>query len=250
MSKFVEYLEKDFRSRKEKNPNISLRSYAGMLGVSPSALSEVLRGKRKISSKMRERLGLKIGLSPLRIADLERNDCKLKKYYLLAEEVFSIISDRHVNVLLELARTKEFRWDSKWIANRLGTTVLTVRKLLKKLEASGMIRKISDQKYEDTTNGFTTDVNNQSTNEGKIRLQEQVVDYAKSSLRDIPYEQRSNSTITFAMKKSDIEFAREKIKQFRQELSQMLEASEDPDDVYHLNINLFPATSVKSGVKK
>ena len=48
-----------------RNPAYSLRSFSRKLQINPSALCEILKGKRRVSRKMAERLLLQIGTDHL-----------------------------------------------------------------------------------------------------------------------------------------------------------------------------------------
>ncbi|MEZ4744339.1 MAG: hypothetical protein R3B45_18125 [Bdellovibrionota bacterium] len=56
-------LKNQLRKRQEANSKYSLRAFAKMLELSPSKLSEVLSGKKKLSLTRIETLSLKLGLS-------------------------------------------------------------------------------------------------------------------------------------------------------------------------------------------
>ena len=47
-----------------KNPGFSMRAFSKRLGISSSALSEILSGKRKISKKMAAKIATRMDLTP------------------------------------------------------------------------------------------------------------------------------------------------------------------------------------------
>ncbi len=50
---FTELIRTSYTEKKKKNPRLSLRRYASLLGLSPSFLSELINGKSNLSaSKM------------------------------------------------------------------------------------------------------------------------------------------------------------------------------------------------------
>src|SRR6202050_4890689 len=64
-------LQDELAARCSRNPNYSLRSFAKFLSVSPAALSAILKGKRPITHKMKERLGLQLGLSLKELGNIQ-----------------------------------------------------------------------------------------------------------------------------------------------------------------------------------
>ena len=242
MLRFNEFLKLAYEQRREKNQSLSLRSFARHLRVSPAALSEMLRGKRAITSKMRERIGLKLGLSLAEIEALACDGQKMPKAYRnITKETFAVISDSSHYALLELMGTKGFKWDARWIAARLGITVTETRRTIANLERTGLLKK-TETGFEDTSGGVTTDITPDLTSEAQRRYQEQLLTKAALALKDIPLELRDNTSVTFKIKLSDIPLAKEKIKNFRRELAELLDAQEGTEEVYHLNVNLIPAT--------
>ena len=57
-------LQNELINRCEKNPNYSLRAFAKSLDIGPSALSQIVRGKRKLTKKMTLRLADRLDISP------------------------------------------------------------------------------------------------------------------------------------------------------------------------------------------
>lgn len=58
------FLQDELSTRCARNPSYSLRSFAKLLEISPSALSALINGKRPLTNKTKERLGLKLGIKP------------------------------------------------------------------------------------------------------------------------------------------------------------------------------------------
>ncbi|MCX6124201.1 MAG: DUF4423 domain-containing protein [Proteobacteria bacterium] len=56
------------------------------------------------------------------------------------------------------------------------------------------------------------------------------------------FEERDMRVTTFAMNKNDLNYARQKLANFRRELSDELESRGEPNMVVALNTNLFPLT--------
>ncbi|KHD88372.1 MAG: hypothetical protein OM95_09560 [Bdellovibrio sp. ArHS] len=62
--RLVEQLIADFKSRNNKNPKFSLRAYARTLGVSPTSLSQIMSGKRKLTYPVAVVIFDKVAMDP------------------------------------------------------------------------------------------------------------------------------------------------------------------------------------------
>lgn len=60
--RFPEWLANKMAEDKARNPRRSMRAFARKLEISPSTLSEILSGKRSITSKMARRIAEKLEL--------------------------------------------------------------------------------------------------------------------------------------------------------------------------------------------
>ena len=58
-------LRDDFYRAKEKNPAVSLRSYAKKLGLNHAAVSQIMKGERKVGLKVARRICDALMLEPV-----------------------------------------------------------------------------------------------------------------------------------------------------------------------------------------
>lgn len=61
--KFRLLLQSELEKRRQKNPNYSLRAFAGQLNMHAACLSVLLKGKRPLTTKMIKRLVTNLPLS-------------------------------------------------------------------------------------------------------------------------------------------------------------------------------------------
>ncbi len=116
---FRRFLQSEFERRKGANPRYSLRSFARLLAVDHSTLSQILRGKRRLTSRVVETLGRRLRLTSAAIAEY----CAL---------------ENDAAVLASLRRTG-FQASSRWIAVRLGIPIDAVNVALQRLLRTGML---------------------------------------------------------------------------------------------------------------
>ncbi|WP_413581211.1 TIGR02147 family protein [Bdellovibrio sp. HCB288] len=242
-------LQESLAERCARNPNYSLRSFAKMLDVSPSALSAIINGKRPLTHKMKERLGLKLGLE---ISDLQklkskphgnskkRNDSSQDIFHPIAADTFSIISEPHHYALMELMKTENFHWNTKWIAKRLQVTVSEINMAIERLLRVGLLDRNEDGDLFDTTQGFSSDIREGLSTIAQRRFQERSLEKAIQAVQTVPAEIRDNTSMTMAINTKDLAAAKAYIKEFRRRFCSDLEANPVVDEVYQLTISFIP----------
>lgn len=247
------FLQEQLETKCARNPNYSLRSFAKSLDVSPSALSALLNGKRPLTNKMMERLGLKLGLS---IEELKKYKAKVHgnsklvseplindQFLQVTVDTFSIISEPHHYALLELIKTQGFRWSSKWIAQRLNKTVLEVNIAIERLERVGLLERDEEGNLFDTTNGFSTDIRDGLSSQAQRRFQERSLEQSISAVQNVPLELRDNTSMTMAINSEDMLEAKKMIKEFRRKFCTRMESSTNLNQVYQLTVSFIPVTN-------
>ena len=108
-------LANELTARTARNARYSLRSFARDLGVSVTALSDVLSGKRHFAVKNAYRVIEKLGWSPLQSEAFLQNIVagvppkQTREEILLNDDLFRVISDWYYLVILNWARVKMLR---------------------------------------------------------------------------------------------------------------------------------------------
>jgi transcriptional regulator with XRE-family HTH domain len=106
----------EFDRRRTTNPRYSLRSFARSLSIDHSALSQILRGKRRLTARTVRALGTRLRLGPSAIDE-----------YCAAE---------HETAVLAALHRPGFRADSRWLSSMVGIPVddvnVTLQRLLRK----------------------------------------------------------------------------------------------------------------------
>ena len=130
-----------------KNSNYSLRAFAKKLDISPSALSEILKGKRKVSKQLAERMTNRLHLSPMEKASvLDKFPEKMRRnskgkpsnlendaYLKMTGNQFAVISESIHLAILSLVKTENYQSDITWMSKRLSVSENEVRKALFRL---------------------------------------------------------------------------------------------------------------------
>ena len=241
-------LQQEFVSRCRKNPAYSLRAYARALGIDASPLSGILRGKRPISAKMRQRLGASLGLSLEEIMQtrIDHKRAQQQEYQQLTLDSYSIISDWYHYAILEMIRIKEFKPSIRSVAKALNISPTETQIAIERLKRVGLLEITDQGKWIDTSaNGLATNISGELTSDASKKLQRQILEKAIYALENVPIHARNNTSMSFALNPEDLPAAKERIKQFRRELCAFFEKNTNPKQVYQLGIALYPVSHLE-----
>jgi uncharacterized protein (TIGR02147 family) len=248
-------LRKILLSKMKQNPAYSARAFARDIGVSPAFVTMVLNGKKTINLsraieitqalKLGERekqalLGATLSESGL---DLQfKNKVDRTDVNDVSEEQFAVIADWYHFAIMDLVTTKGFKNDIAWIAKRLGLRQLEVEMAIQRLIKVGMLTKTAGKlKKAKEQVQFPTKVSMTSVREHH----RQMMDRAKEQLEKTDqkaFESRMIASMTFAADTKRLAEARQKVLDFQQELANFLSAGDGCEEVFQLNIQLFPHT--------
>lgn len=246
-----------------RNSSYSIRALAQKLGISASALSEILNGKRRISKKLAQRFAERLCLSPeenKRILGLfpskQRNapleTTQSREMLQLNMDHFKIISDWYHFAILSLSETEDFRSDPDWIADRLNIKAKEAATALERLERLEMLERNDEGELVPTGTQYTTsdDIANLSLRKSHA----QNLELARASLENDSVEARDFTAMTMAIDPSRLPEAKKMIRDFRNKLCAFLESG-TKKEVYKLCIQTIPLTKTvptgtKPGVRK
>jgi transcriptional regulator with XRE-family HTH domain len=111
-------LQSELARRCSRNRQYSLRSFAYQLGVDPSTLSQWLRHRRPLTSRVIETIGQQLGLSPDRIRayiDYEMRCPPVEAPHTnqLTPDTLAALEHSHALAILELIHLEDFTPDSR-----------------------------------------------------------------------------------------------------------------------------------------
>lgn len=259
----TEYLQKLYLERRERNRFYSMRAFARDIGLSQAYVSMILNGKKPLTLKQATRISALLALEPEKTEaflnavlastskTMEKSNVRLslslsknKNYGWFTDiksDRLAAISRWYHLPILDLATTKTFRNDPKWIAARLGISPVEAADALGRLirlgflkRAGGKLEKAVLQCYFQTQHSETA-----------IRaFHKEMIAKAASKLdqtSDKEFNKRSISGVTLAIDLKHLEAAKQKIKNFQQEMSELV--TDGPcTEVYQLNVQFFPLT--------
>jgi uncharacterized protein (TIGR02147 family) len=241
-------LQDAFQSRREKNPSYSLRAFSRAVGISPTTLSKVFRYERNLSPKNLKRLAEFLELSPFEMARMSvkgLDKLRAKKqgaYRNLEDDEFHVISDWYYFGILSLARTSACQADARWIAKRLGISSVEAQGALRRLDRLGLVKKQGRKLIRTSVLLHTT---NDVPSSALRKFHRQQLGLASQAVDNVPLDRRMITSTTMAIDPSRIALAKKKMAEFRDALSDFLEAGEKKE-VYLLSLQLFPLEKPES----
>lgn len=237
-----EVLQNEFHLRRERNPNLSLRSFARWLGISPAQISQVMSGKRRLTPKMAGKIARRLDLSPLERLEFvqQTNQDFIENVPLskesLNEERFQLIAEWYHFAILSLTKTKGANSDPRWIAQRLGITVSEARTATERLVKLELLQL---KPFKQIGSPLVVAPGVPST--AIRRHHKQLINRALETVDTEPTHRRQIHGLTFATDAKHVAKAEKYIEQFLDQMDQMLECAH-PTDVYTLNLQLSPLT--------
>lgn len=235
-TKFKEILKNKLDTSQKHNSKYSLRAFSRDLNISPSALSEIINGKRRVADKTMKAILKQIGEDKSFIDQKKR---PIKRRKILNQE-FILIKHWYYFAIQSLADTEGFKLCSRWIALRLNISVARSKRALEELLKHNLILKNPDGSF----NSSDEQIFAESPIPSKIiqSNHKQSLELARYSLEKDCLELRDFSSMTIAIDPNDIPIVKEKIKRFRRNLNSFLENGKKKE-VYRLNIQFFPLST-------
>jgi len=254
---YREFLKLELVRRIRANENYSLRSFARQMGLSPSTLSELMKGSKNLSLERAAEVASKLQLSGdekdyfcllVQKAGAKRPETRkeLSERVLrmngrrvstdLSVELFAAISEWYHIPMLALADVKGFAYTPANIAKRFGIARVEAEVAIHRLVRLELLEKVSETRYRATQpNGiFRTDTANLALRHFHRRMLER----ASVSLDTQSNEEKFIGTRTFAIDAKQFPKAKKRIQQFLADMADLVDQGEK-SEVYHLSVQLF-----------
>lgn len=234
-------LQEKLSEMQTKNPSYSIRAFSQKMGVSHSAVSEILNGKRAISAKMARRLSTQLMLDPSEQAKLLTHFNKSaikesKKALELAADNYHIISDWHHFAILSYLEIRGSKKDIDGISSYFKLSKKKTEAAVNRLLRLGMLKKIKDN-YRATGKSYNSP--DGTANASLKKNHTQNAELAKASIQKDPVDLRDFNSITMAINPKKIPEAKIKIREFRDSLCELLESG-SKKEVYKFCMQLIP----------
>lgn len=242
-----QYLLQEFERRSASNPSYSLRAFARDLDINSGTLSSILNKRRTVGARLLSHLLDKL---PLTVSEKKRilsdavalSTSPNEPPTLLDEQTLSVIKDWEHYAIMAYLLLRKAKKSPDDMAKALGLPLEKVNQAILNLEKTELVKRDAGALVL-THNSLvtTTGIPSASLREAHV----QYLDKAKEALTDFNVTERDITGRTMAISKKNLPKAKELIQQFRKELAELLEQGE-VDDVYRLNVQLFPLTHKSS----
>lgn len=153
----------------------------------------------------------------------------------LSSAQLGIVTDLNVIALFELLQVEQKSLDKERLAKRLNQSVKDVEAGLALLEKAQLIR---GNKVLNKTLKSADDVPSKSIRQ----YHHQALEAARKALESTAVEEREYISTTLTVKKSDLPKLKEQIRALRDQMLSSAEAAAGAEEVYQLNVQLFPLT--------
>ncbi len=245
---YREILQRELNRRRVTNPAYSLRAFSKHLGVSPAQLSQVISGKRKLTTKAASKIAGRLSLSPIERMQLIESVAKTDtspsglEAVVLEEETFRFIADWYHLAILSLLELPGAKAEPRWIAKRLGISALVASQALNRLKTLNLLQVVP-RGFKLTSEALRVTPAARSQAVGKYH--QQVLAKASAAIDEVPVDRREVCALTLVLNPRDVPKAKQKISEFVRSLSSVLESGEKKA-VYTLAVQLFPLTKESS----
>lgn len=243
-----EILIQEFKKRRTRNPNFSLRSFAKWLDISPAQLSQMMTGKRPITLKQLKKISDRLSFSPVEKRSLMASVVKQKmagpetdkKILNLEEDQFRLIADWFHFAILSLTQIKGAQANPVWIARRLGISVEQASQALLRLERLMIIQTKPD--FKQISAPF--EVFSKTPSEAIRKFHRQMMGLALEKIDTVNLELREYQSISFPLHPSQVPILKKNIDDLLEQASE-LSNDRTASEVYSLNVQLFPVTTIR-----
>lgn len=250
-TQLIESLLSEFNLRRRKNPSYSLRAFGRFLDINDSTLSQIIRGRRKLTLKTMNRLATVLGVPLHRHSRSEAAGAvSLRR---LVDEEMEFLADWLTDAIIEFIEANPKLTLEKAllkIPERLQIHELTARQKVFELKERGFLSV--QQGFLINSLGPSTSITDPEVEQLVAkRYQRDLLELSQSAIEKVPKKLRDHTSLLMAFHRDDLEEARVIIKKCRQDLLALARRRMGQKlDVYGFQFSVFPITDVITSVSK
>lgn len=237
-----------------KNGNFSIRAFAKKLNLQPSATNEILKGERKVSKKIAEKIATRLQLDPRERSELlslfpekflkgqkQNNADNSLDALKLSSEQFALISEWIHFALLSFMKTKDFKEDYRYLSAKFSVSENVIKKALDRMISINLIKREKSGKLKRISSKVNTtdDIKDMSLQKAHIAD----MDMAKDKIQNLDVLQRDFSFLIFNGNPKYLPKAKEILRRAQDDLEKLMD-QDQAKEVYKLCTYLFPLTDV------
>jgi uncharacterized protein (TIGR02147 family) len=267
---FRRYLKEFYEDKKSQDKSYSYRVFLNRAGItSPSFLKQIISAERNLTEKAVEKF-----LIPLKLNKKEaqyfrslvhfnqaktneeknlhykslRDIAKSKKIPVLGEDLFDYYENWYTSALRELLCQHDTSVTDKDLGKMLFPNVSAAKvKASRNLLLKHKLIKKSGKKYVQTEPLITTgsEVKSMVVRE----FNKQMIDNAANAIAKLSPQERNIQGVTMGISESTYNLIEEEINRFQSRIMDLIDTDNSPNQVYQLNLQMFPLTQSNSKSK-
>lgn len=238
-----EFLQDALTQGRLRNPSYSLRALATKAGLSPSALSEILNGKRKVTTERATKILNKMGVSPEKSEFILKSMTSLggskPHQQQLSIDQFYLVADWYHFAILSLAETENFISSPEWISRRLNIPIPITVRALERLERLGALTRNSKNDW--ITTGIQLTTPDEIAHRGLKQQHAEILELCKNALDQYSIQERDFLGVTMTLNPKDLPQAKKMLRDFVAKFCDKFEKG-SKKEVFRLNLQLIPLT--------
>jgi transcriptional regulator with XRE-family HTH domain len=244
--KLIHELVQIYSARKAQNPAFSLRAFGKKIGVSSGALSEMFHGKRRVTKLTAKKIleNLNFGNEEIDYFTQDKKTKVPRSYQDLSFDQYEIIASWHYLSLLNFLELPNEKHTLKSIADRMGLSEKKIEESLKRLLRLEMIQKKGNRFFRTFIRYQTTE---DVASEAIKKYHRATLELSEKALEGIALEARDFTSIVLKVHPKNLKKIKQMVREFQDELSEVID-SDDPQEIYHLNVHLYPITKREKDV--
>ena len=258
METYRDFIEAEFKRRRQGNARYTMGAFSKQLGVPASQLHDILNKRYGLSRQRAQQIADKLKLSQdlksyfcdLVEAEHARSDLAKKQalervityrkratFSVLERDRFALIADPIHFALLELTYIEHFKPSVKAAALMLHATEEDILIIVQRLQRLGLLEVTPDRWR--ATEDFSQ-VGDPEPNDAVRSFHHKLLMMAQQSLADEPMHRRENQSLTLALASEDLPEAKAMVSDFMKKFCKKFSQPEKKDSVYTLSLQLFP----------
>lgn len=263
---YRDFIKDTYHAKKTCGRGFSYRTFSRLAGFrSSNFIKLIVEGKRNLSHEGIHKIAkaLKLNKSEtnffeaLVLFDQSKNIDEKNRYYAriaqsksynhykpLEASQYEFFSNWYFVAMRELIQLKNFKEDAKWINQKLQLSLSDdeIKKAIQTLIDLKLVSRGPDNKLKQTDEKISTSPDIASLTVHNFH--KTMIRKAESSLESSSTADRDVSALTVSLNEKQFTQLKERMNQFRREIHDIAEQSEDADAVYQINFQLFNLSEV------
>lgn len=231
--KIINRLVNEFEKRRELNPQYSLRSFSRNLGINDSTLSQIMRGKRKITDKTFNHIAAALNLDIEQI--IKTNKLKIK--YLDTKKAKALSHWKYDAILEYIEAHPSVSINTLSQIFKLHT--VEVQSAVSLLQELGFL---SRDHFPKNLLGASSTISDPKVKclAGQ-QYQKSLLEKSKQSVDEVDKKDRDHTSIIIGISDEDLKEVRQIIAEARQKIMNTINNSEsNKSNVYAMQFSVFP----------